>query len=205
MRLYSNANDMYSHRVSIALNIKDITAELVIVNPDNLKEEFLEVNQYASSPTLVDRELVIYNSDIILNYLDERFPHPPLLPIEPIERTKLRGMIYRVEQDWVRLANLIGNSDNKTRVAKAKELLTNQLIAMSPRFSENKFFGSAYISLLDCTIIPLLSRLDQLGINISAEQAPDLTAYMQRVFDLDVVKSVDEQLAPSQSIEQELG
>ena len=203
MSLYAHANDMFAYRVCIALHIKDIKAQYVLVDPENLQEEFLEKNPYASSPTLVNRDLVIYNSDIILNYLDERFPHPPLLPIEPIERTKLRLRIYRAEQDIMRLIPVIQKSDKPANKQKAREIVLNNLIASIDEFVEDKFLGGESISLYDCIMIPFLSILDDLEIDLPRKQASAIYDYPERMLKVKAVAAATKQIADAHLVDDE--
>ena len=109
MTLFSSATDMYSHQVRIVLAEKGVSFEVELVDENNLPAELIELNPYKSVPTLVDRELALYDSKIIMEYLDERFPHPPLMPVYPVARGTSRLMMYRLENDWYKLVDKIEN------------------------------------------------------------------------------------------------
>ncbi len=143
--------------------------------------DLLAINPYGTVPTLIDRELVLYEARIIMEYLDERFPHPPLLPVYPVARAETRKMMHRIEQDWYELMNNI-LADHDTEQAKAN--LFHSLTSLDPVFADKLYFLSDEFSLLDCALSPLLWRLPKLGIDIGAE-FKGLTAYMQRVFKRD--------------------
>jgi len=105
MTLFSAPADPWSHRTRLVLAEKGIAIELVNVDPNALPEDLIDLNPYHSVPTLVDRDLVLYDSRVIIEYLDERFPHPPLMPIDPVTRAQFRVALYRVERDWYALAH----------------------------------------------------------------------------------------------------
>ena len=102
MTLFSDTIDIYSHQVRIVLAEKGVGVEISYTDPTKLPEDLMELNPYGTVPTLVDRELVLYKSHIIMEYLDERFPHPPLMPVYPVSRGQSRLMMHRIEQDWYR-------------------------------------------------------------------------------------------------------
>ena len=107
MTLFSSASDMYSHQVRIVLAEKGVSVEVELVDEKNLPAELVELTPYKSVPTLVDRELALYDSKIIMEYLDERFPHPPLMPVYPVARGNSRLMMYRIERNWYSVAEKI--------------------------------------------------------------------------------------------------
>lgn len=181
MILFSGANDLYSHQVRIVLAEKGVSVEINQVSPDNLPEDLVELNPYGSVPTLVDRELVLYNSRIIMEYLDERFPHPPLMPVYPVSRGSSRLMMHRIKNDWYSLAAKIQSDDD----AQARRELTEGLLAIAPVFAEYPYFMSEEFSLVDCYLAPLLWRLPELGIELPAQGSKDIKAYMLRVFERD--------------------
>ena len=178
MSLYSDNDDIYSHQVRIVLAEKGVNVDIMLAKADDVPSDLLAVNPYVTSPTLIDRELVLYEARIIMEYLDERFPHPPLLPVYPVARAETRKMMHRIEQDWYHLLQFIyaGKDD-----ALARQRLSDSLISLEPVFADKPYFLSDEFSLLDCALAPLLWRLPQLGIEIS-EQEKGLTAYMQRLF-----------------------
>jgi RNA polymerase-associated protein len=128
---------------------------------------------------------VLYQSNVIMEYLDERFPHPPLLPVYPVARAESRLLIYRIERDWCRLANLILRSKDDSVVAQAQQELKDGLIAISPILAEKDYFMSEDFTLVDCFIAPILWRLSQLGITLPSQQAGPMLSYMARLFERD--------------------
>ncbi len=180
MTLYSGALCPYSHRVRIVLAEKGVSVDILNVDPENPPEELLELNPYQSVPTLVDRDLVLYQSNIIMEYLDERFPHPPLLPVYPVARAKSRLMMYRIEHDWYQLFNQAMEGDAANRDAARKELRDN-LVSLAPIFASMPYFMSEEFSLVDCYLAPLLWRLPSLDIELPA-QATAIKNYAKKLF-----------------------
>ena len=181
MSLFSDIDDVYSHQVRIVLAEKGVNVEILPVKQDEPGADLLALNPYGTVPTLIDRELVLYEARIIMEYLDERFPHPPLLPVYPVARAETRKMMHRVEQDWYYLMNCILRDEN---AEQARANLFESLSSLDPVFSDKPYFLSDEFSLLDCALAPLLWRLPKLGVEITAEYK-GLTAYMQRVFKRD--------------------
>ena len=183
MTLFSSASDLYSHQVRIVLAEKGVSVEVELVDEANLPAELVELNPYKSVPTLVDRELALYDSKIIMEYLDERFPHPPLLPVYPVARAESRLFMYRVERDWCSLVDTILHSSKGSDVAVARRDLGDSLTALSPIFAEKPFFMSEEFTLVDCCIAPILWRLPALGVDIKAsKQTKPLHGYMDSLF-----------------------
>ena len=180
MTLFSDTIDIYSHQARIVLAEKGVGVEISYTDPSNLSEDLLELNPYGTVPTLVDRELVLYKSHIIMEYLDERFPHPPLMPVYPVSRGQSRLMMHRIEQDWYSLAAQIfrGEGDVET----ARNDLREALLSLAPVFAEMPYFMSEEFSLVDCYLAPLLWRLPALGIELNGGGAKDIHAYMNRIF-----------------------
>lgn len=181
MSLFSEPDDVYSHQVRIVLAEKGVNVEIIHIKKDEDSKDLIAVNPYATVPTLIDRELVLYEARIIMEYLDERFPHPPLLPVYPVARAESRKMMHRIEHDWYSLYNCIQKDEN---IKEAKERLEASLLALEPIFADKPYFLSEEFSLLDCVLAPLFWRLPQLGININ-EECKGINAYMQRVFKRD--------------------
>lgn len=179
MTLYSNPRSAYSHRVRLVLMEKNITVDVVDADPQTLPEDVIDLNPYGTLPTLIDRDLVLYESRIVMEYLDERFPHPPLLPVDPVSRATTRLYLWRIDYDWYRLMNVI-LAEGKD-AAKARKQLKERLITSSTVFSNKPYFMSDEYTLVDCSIAPLLWRLPQLGIELPA-QASDLSEYADRLF-----------------------
>lgn len=180
MTLYSGPLDIYSHQARIVLAEKGVAVDVLNVDANHPSEDLIELNPYNSLPTLVDRELVLYNSRIIMEYLDERFPHPPLLPVYPVARAKCRLMIYRVEHDWYSLLQKIEEGTPKQGQAACEEI-KNGLLTVLPVFASSPYFLSDDFTLLDCVIAPLLWRLPHLGIQLP-KTAKAIFKYESRVF-----------------------
>jgi RNA polymerase-associated protein len=170
--------DLSNHRARIALAEKGVSAEVEYVDLANPTEDFLSLNPYHTLPVLIDRDLVLNQSNIIIEYLDERFPHPPLLPVYPVARARTRLMIYRIEQDWYVPAQ---NIEQGIEVEKSREQLRDQIIKVIPAFNEMPFFLSPEFSLVDCTIAPVLWRLPHYGIVLPEKGKPVLD-YAERIF-----------------------
>lgn len=182
MTLYSGSN-IHSHRVRIVLAEKGVAVDILNIDPNSPPQDLSELNPYNTIPTLVDRDLVLYQPNVIMEYLDERFPHPPLLPVYPVARAKCRLMIFRIEQDWYTLVNQIETGSKKV-VDDARKELIESLTSLTPVFAEMPYFLSEDFSLVDCTIAPLLWRLPTLDIELP-KQAKAVKKYAERVFERD--------------------
>lgn len=180
MTLYSGTQDIASHRVRIVVAEKGVAADINFVDPNNLPEDLLALNPYHSLPTLVDRDLVLYEPNVINEYLDERFPHPPLLPVYPVARAKSRLMIYRIEHDWLTLIPQILKG-KKTEADEARKTLREQLIYVSSLLTDMPYFGNEEFSLVDCCLAPVLWRLPLYGIELPSQAKP-VIEYAQRLF-----------------------
>lgn len=183
MTLYSGETDLHSHRVRIVLAEKAVSVDVIKSDSSNPSRELMELNPYHSLPTLVDRDLVLYNSNIIMEYLDERFPHPPLLPVYPVARAKSRLMMFRIEQDWYTLVQTILSGAKKDADVARKDL-HDSLLSLTPVFNDLPYFLSEEFSLVDCCIAPILWRLPSLGIELPTKAKPILT-YAKRIFKRD--------------------
>jgi len=181
MQLFSGAKDMESHQVRIVLAEKGVNVEIKQVDPDNLPESLIEVNPYNNVPTLVDRDLVLYKANIVMEYLDERFPHPPLMPVYPVARAQSRLMMHRIKLDWYALVDTIMLGGSKSEAARKQ--LSEELTAIAPIFAEAPYFMSEEFSLVDCCLAPLLWRLPELSIELTGNGSKELRLYMQRVFE----------------------
>ena len=167
MTFYSDGMSHYSHRVRIVLAEKGVTVETLNVDPDNKPEDLSELNPYNSLPTLVDRDLVLYEADIMMEYLDERFPHPPLFPVYPVARAMSRLWIYRIRQDWCPLVDkLMAKSGTSAQLEKARKELRSSLISIAPIFEEKPYFMSDEFTIVDCCVTPILWRLSAMGIDL---------------------------------------
>lgn len=179
MTVYSDKRGMRSHEVRIVLAEKATTVDIIEVDDANKPEDLQELNPYGSFPTLVDRDLVLYDADIIMEYLDERFPHPPLLPVYPVARAQSRLLRYRIYRDWYRLAEIIEGGEGD--INKARNELKDGLIGVSDAFDSLPFFMSEEFSLLDCALMPLLWRLPSYGIEMPTS-AKAIHKYCDRMF-----------------------
>lgn len=184
MTLYSGAIDIYSHRVRIALAEKGVSYEVINVDSKGKPEDLLELNPYGSVPTLVDRELALYEPNIIAEYLDERFPHPPLMPVYPVARAKARLIIYRFDREWTPLVRQLESEKDLENRHAAKEL-TDYLIQLIPAFSSSHYFMGDEFTLVDCCIAPVLWRLPAWGITLSGTETKAINRYAERVFERD--------------------
>jgi RNA polymerase-associated protein len=182
MSLYSDSDDVYSHQARIVLAEKGVNVEILHARQGELNNDLLTINPYSTIPTLIDRELVLYEVRIIIEYLDERFPHPPLLPVYPVARAEARKMMHRIEHDWYKL--LLQIKQNSDDAPTARRYLLDSLVSLEPIFADKHYFLSDEFSLLDCALAPLLWRLPQLGIDIPVK-ARALITYMQRLFKRD--------------------
>lgn len=186
MTFFSDPKDHYSHRVRIVLAEKSVAVDVVDMDPQNLSAELQALNPYHSLPTLVDRELTIYESRVMMEYLDERFPHPPLLPVYPVTRAEIRQFIYRVETDWCPWVDTLTRGGSKDAVAIAKKDLRNTLVAIAPIFTDKAYFMSDEFTLVDCCLAPIFWRLPSLGVELpNNKKTAALYDYMKRVFERD--------------------
>lgn len=180
MTLFSGENCMYSHQVRIVLAEKGVSVDIHLAEKDNLPEALHEINPYGTVPTLIDRELGLYEANIIMEYLDERFPHPPLMPVYPVMRGRSRLMMHRIENDWYSLAKKITAGVD---VETSRRELTEGLLAVAPIFGEAPYFMSEEFSLIDCYLAPLLWRLPELGIELTGQGSKEMKDYMMRLFE----------------------
>ena len=183
MTLFSDSTNHYSHRVRIVLAEKGVTVDLIESDSGIAPAELADVNPYNTMPTLVDRDLVLYESKVMMEYLDERFPHPPLLPVYPVARAESRLLMYRIERDWCSLVDAIQNSRSDNVVTKSAKELRDGLMAIAPIFAEKPYFMSEEFTLVDCCIAPILWCLPSLGVDIRpGKQSKPLLAYMDSLF-----------------------
>jgi len=183
MTFFSDSTSHYSHRVRIVLAEKGVTVDLVESDAAHPPAELADLNPYNSLPTLVDRDLVLYESKVMMEYLDERFPHPPLLPVYPVARAESRLFIYRIEKDWSVLVDAIQHTRSDNVVKKSTKELRESIISIAPIFAEKPFFMSDEFTLVDCCIAPILWRLPSLGVEIRAsKQTKPLQTYMDTLF-----------------------
>ena len=181
MTLYSDAVDPASHAVRFVLAEKAINVEIHTVTSDNRPEDLNDLNPYNTILTLVDRELVLYEAQIIMEYLDERFPHPPLMPVDPVMRAQFRLALFRIESDWYSIAEEAESSSDGKLSSKSRKLLRESILQSSELFAARPFFLSDEFSLVDASIAPILWRLPLYGIELGG-QAEAIERYMNRIF-----------------------
>jgi len=180
LTLFSSRDSVVCHRVRLVLAAKGVTYDFVPVDPANPPEELLELNPYHTAPTLVDRDLVLYAASVVTEYLDERYPHPPLMPIDPLSRARLRLAMLRIEHEWVPQVQAIQHGA-KAQAEAARKRLKELLVASIPLFKASKFFLNQEISLADCAVAPIVWRLPALGIQLPKEGKP-IEDYGLRIF-----------------------
>ncbi len=183
MTFFSDPTSHYSHRVRIVLAEKGVTVDVVNVDPADPPGELSDLNPYNALPTLVDRDLVLYEPNIMMEYLDERFPHPPLLPVYPVARAHSRLMMWRIGRDWCGLVDQIMAKPNTKGADAARKELRESLIATAPLFDESPFFLSEEFTVVDCCMAPILWRLEKMGIELPEKQGRALLRYMERLFE----------------------
>lgn len=184
MTLYSSDSDPYCHMVRIVLAEKGINYEAHDVDLNDTPEDLKDLNPYNEVPTLVDRDLVLYGHQVIMEYLDERFPHPPLMPVDPVSRARNRLMLKRIERDWYTLSNKIAAGDD---VENTRKELADSLLTVAPIFEQKKFFMSDDFTVMDCAIAPLLWRLQHYGVELPSA-ASALITYAANVFNREAFK-----------------
>lgn len=179
LTLYSTSDCMHCHRVRLVLAAKGVVYDLVVVNPKSPPEDLLDLNPYNTVPTLVDRDLVLYDTSVICEYLDERYPHPPLMPVDPLSRARLRLATVRIERDWLPFVDQIQAGGRPAETARKR--LRETLLTSIPLFKAAKFFLNPELSLTDCTLAPLVWRLPSLGVALPRE-AHVINEYGDRIF-----------------------
>ncbi len=181
MTLYSDPCSAQSHRVRIVLGEKDLTFNVVNVYDGEKNEDLMTLNPNYLTPTFVDRNLVLYEPKIIMEYLDERFPHPPLMPVDPVVRAKTRMVLHYIEKDLYGLLDDIKlNNEKKSNFAKKK--LKENLMFSIDFIQGNKYFLSNDFSIVDCSMAPILWRLPEYGIDLLEKESSILLKYAARVF-----------------------
>lgn len=197
MTLYSKPECPLSHRVRIVLAEKNIGTDVIDVDMSNPPEDLIDLHTYDSVPVLVDRDLVLYNSQIIMEYLDERFPHPPLMPVDPVSRARARIMLHRIDEDWY---SIIGDleSGDATKVEQVRKSIRDGLIMMAPLLAKKPFFMSDEFALVECSLAPILWRLPVYGVELPP-QAKAVKDYAERLFERDAFQ------ASLSEIEKEMG
>ena len=180
MKLYSGSQCLFSHACRFVLRAKEIECDVVFTTDKQVEDVVAELNPYGETPTLADRDLVLYDGVVVNEYLDERFPHPPLMPSDPTTRAQARVMISRLRRDWL--------DDVQNRMASGVKLernlgrsLSDGLVAMSNHFSENKYVLGEDFSLVDAYLVALLWRLPLLQVNLP-RQGGKILDYGNRMF-----------------------
>jgi RNA polymerase-associated protein len=180
LTLFSARDDVLCHRVRLVLAAKGVTYELVPVDPTNPPEDLIDLNPYHSVPTLVERDLVLYSASVVTEYLDERYPHPPLMPVDPLSRARLRLAMLRLEHEWVPHVQAI-QYGTKAQAEAGRKRLKELVLGSLPLFKAFKFFLNPEMSLADCALAPIIWRLPSLGVQLPKEAKP-IEDYGQRIF-----------------------
>lgn len=181
MTLFSRPTDIHSHRTRLVLAEKNINIEISNIVGPELPEDLMDLNPYHTVPTLVDRDLVLYDSRVIVEYLDERFPHPPLMPVDPVTRAQFRLALFRIETDWYSIAEEAETSADGKLGTKSRKMLRESILQSTELFGARPYFLSEEFSLVDCTVAPLMWRLPVYGIDLGKDAEP-IQEYMDRVF-----------------------
>lgn len=180
MTLYSGTTDPYSHRCRFVLFEKGMDFQVIDVDVFNKPEDLAVMNPYNTVPVLVERDLILYEANIINEYIDERFPHPQLMPPDPVMRARARLFLHRFENEL--FCHIQGLESNNAKVAeKARAAVRENLAQIAPVFTKQKYMLGDEFSMLDVAIAPLLWRLDHYGIQLDKEAAP-LMKYAERLF-----------------------
>jgi len=180
MALYSSDRSIHCHRVRFVLAEKGINVDIInISDNESASADLAELNPYNETPTLVDRDLLLHNAGVINDYLDERYPHPPLMPVDPVSRARLRLIHHRVIRDWYPMADKIENAE-PAEADKVRQQLTESIVAANDLFKHSDFVLGDELSLVDCTLAPLFWRLPVYGINLGKPGAT-VQGYIQRL------------------------
>lgn len=180
MTLYSGTICPYSHRCRIVLFEKGMDFQVIDVDVFNKPEDLAVMNPYNKVPVLVERDLILYEANIINEYIDERFPHPQLMPADPVMRARARLFLHRFEQELFCHIDGLESGVVKT-VEKARAAVRENLTQIAPVFTKQKFMLGDEFSMLDVAIAPLLWRLDHYGIQLDKDAMP-LMKYAERLF-----------------------
>jgi len=180
MQLYSGTTDPFSHRCRFVLYEKGMDFQVIDVDMYNKPEDIAVMNPYNRLPVLVERDLILYESNIINEYIDERFPHPQLMPADPVMRARARLMLYNMEKELFDNVEALESGKEK-QVDKARQMVTDRLIELSPLFTKTKHMLGDDFTMLDVAIAPLLWRLDHYGVKLGKTAAP-LMKFAERIF-----------------------
>ena len=204
MILYSDRDDHYSQRVRIVLAEKDITAEINETKLEDTSDEILSISPYHKLPILVDRDLAIHDPSVMMEHLDERFPHPPLLPVYPVARANSRTLMLRIDREWCPLVDKLIKEDlPEKELMKIRQELLHEISSIAPTFKEFKYFMSEEFTLVDCCFAPILWRLPSVGIKLPINKhLKPLIDYQNSVFErpgfLDSLSSIERDLKVNQ-------
>jgi RNA polymerase-associated protein len=179
LTLYTTADDIQCHRARLVLAAKGVSYERVLVDPARPPEDLVDLNPYASTPTLIDRELTLFDTAVVCEYIDERYPHPPLMPIDPQSRARLRVAAVRIEKDWLPEVDTIRAGGRPADAARKR--LREHLLSTVPLFKASKFFLNPEMSLADCLVAPVIWRLPWLEVDLGREGKP-IIDYGERLF-----------------------
>lgn len=180
LTLFSSDDDVLCHRVRLVLAAKGVIHDLIPVDPQDPPEDLIDLNPYHSVPTLVERDMVLYAASVVCEYLDERYPHPPLMPVEPLARARLRLAMLRLEHDWVPQIQTVQRGTKRDADA-ARKRLVELVTASVPLFKAHKFYLNAEMSLADCAMAPIIWRLPSLGIPLPKD-GKVIEDYGNRIF-----------------------
>ena len=180
MTLYSGTTCPFSHRCRIVLFEKGMDFTIIDVDMTNPPEDLAVMNPYNETPVLVERDLVLHEANIINEYIDERFPHPQLMPADPVMRARARLFLFRFEQELFSHIEEIETGPQKA-AEKARLLIRDSLVQLTPIFTKHKYILGEEFSMLDVAVAPLLWRLDHYGIVVPKQAAP-LLKYAERLF-----------------------
>ena len=180
MILFTSSTCIMSHCARLVVQEKGVPADIEFFDPNEPPEDLLELNPNGTSPTLVERDLVLYDARIIMEYLDERFPHPALHQMDPVSRANARMLIKRIDQDWYPMLEEVQTLGDKKN-SKAKKMLKESLLSAAPVFEATPYFMSDEYSMMDCVMAPFLWRLPSVGIDITS-LGKGITAYANRLF-----------------------
>jgi RNA polymerase-associated protein len=179
MTLYSGTTCPFSQRCRIVLFEKGMDFQIHDVDIFNKPEDLALMNPYNRVPVLVDRDLILYESNIINEYIDDRFPHPQLMPADPVMRARARLFLYRFEQEL--FSHIEPVEKNHKSAEKSRVVIRDNLVQIAPVFARQKFMLGEEFSMLDVAIAPLLWRLDHYNIVLPKQAAP-LMKYAERIF-----------------------
>ncbi len=179
MNLYSGTTCPFSHRCRIVLYEKGMDFQVIDVDLFNKPEDIAVINPYNRVPVLVERDLILYEPNIINEYIDERFPHPQLMPGDPVMRAKARQLLSGMEREI--FVHIEAIEKNAKTADKARQVIRERLIELAPIFTKQKHMLGDEFSMLDVAIAPLLWRLDHYGIELPRSAAP-LMKYAERIF-----------------------